>query len=106
MTSAAAVRRPSGRLGGAGRVAAAGVAFLLAAASGSARAADIVATYSAYWAGLPAAQIRLKLSATGASYDDKIEIRSDGCRASSPIFAATPRQPEGSVRIGRRSVAL
>jgi len=78
VTSAAAVRRPSGRLGGAGRVAAAGVAFLLAAASGSARAADIVATYSAYWAGLPAAQIRLKLSATGASYDDEIEIRSDG----------------------------
>lgn len=78
MTSTAAVRRSSGRLGGACRVAAAGVAFLLAAASGSARAADIVATYSASWAGMPAAQIRLKLSATAVSYNDKIEIRSDG----------------------------
>jgi hypothetical protein len=45
---------------------------------GVGRAADFVATYSAYWAGLPAGQIRLAISDAAASYRDQIEIRSDG----------------------------
>jgi hypothetical protein len=48
------------------------------AGAGVARAADLVAAYTAYWAGLPAAQIRLEISDTAASYRDRIEIRSGG----------------------------
>jgi Protein of unknown function (DUF3108) len=54
------------------------MALLLGAANGSACAGQVVAYYSAYWAGLPAAQIRLKLSDDDASYSDEIEIRTDG----------------------------
>lgn len=52
-------------------------AFLLCA-SHEARADALVAHYTAYWAGLPAADIRLKLSGDAASYADEIEIRSEG----------------------------
>ena len=45
---------------------------------GVARADDIVAVYSAYWAGLPAAQIRLTLNSGNIAYADRIEIRSQG----------------------------
>ncbi len=59
-------------------VLAAGLALLLTGANGSARAGEVTAIYSAFWAGLPAAQIRLKLGEAGASYHDEIEIRTDG----------------------------
>ena len=47
-------------------------------AAGSAKADQLVADYTAYWAGLPAAQIRLKLSNATAAYRDEIEIRTEG----------------------------
>jgi hypothetical protein len=52
--------------------------FLTIAAGGAARADEIVAVYTAYWAGLPAAQIRLKLRDGAGSYSDEIEIRTEG----------------------------
>jgi hypothetical protein len=39
---------------------------------------EIVALYSAFWAGLPAAQIRLKLRDGGPGYRDEIEIATQG----------------------------
>ncbi len=42
------------------------------------RADDVTAVYSAYWAGLPAARIRLTLSKAASAYHDEIEIRTDG----------------------------
>ena len=57
----------------------AGAGFLAAAASGARAAAeDVVALYSAYWAGLPAAHIRLTLHDGGAGYRDEIEIATEG----------------------------
>jgi Protein of unknown function (DUF3108) len=54
--------------------------FLLVAAltAGPAAAEDLVANYSAYWAGLPAANIRLTLRNGGAGYHDEIEITTEG----------------------------
>ncbi len=46
--------------------------------SHTARADALVAHYTAYWAGLAAAEIRLKLSGDDANYHDEIEIRSEG----------------------------
>jgi len=45
---------------------------------GRAGGEEIVAAYSAYWAGLPAAQIRLKLRDGGAGYHDEIQIATQG----------------------------
>jgi hypothetical protein len=45
---------------------------------GPAAAEDIVANYSAYWAGLPAANIRLTLHNAGVGYHDEIEITTQG----------------------------
>jgi Protein of unknown function (DUF3108) len=47
-------------------------------ANGSAHAETLVAEYTAYWAGLPAAQIRLKLSDDATAYHDEIAIRTEG----------------------------
>ena len=46
--------------------------------SHAARADALVAHYTAYWAGLAAAEIRLKLSGDATNYHDEIEIRSEG----------------------------
>lgn len=54
------------------------VALLFLAAGVPARAEEIVAIYNAYWAGLPAARIRLTLRDGVGAYDDAIEIRSQG----------------------------
>jgi Protein of unknown function (DUF3108) len=54
------------------------IALLFLTAIGAARAEEIVAVYKAYWAGLPAAQIRLTLRNGDGAYDDAIEIRSQG----------------------------
>jgi hypothetical protein len=51
---------------------------LLAATAGRAAAEEIVAIYSAYWAGLPAAYIRLTLRDGGVGYRDEIEITTQG----------------------------
>ena len=64
------MRHPAGR--------ALGLAVLLAAGPGAASAAEIVATYSAFWAGLPAAGIRLELNDGEAAYIDRIEISTTG----------------------------
>jgi hypothetical protein len=67
--------------------------FLLTAAllsfAGSARADDIVAVYTVYWAGLPAGEIRLKLHDDAAAYRDQIEIRTTGLPALLSKFRAT-----------------
>lgn len=56
-----------------------GIALLVAAASApQAGAEEIVAVYAAYWAGLPAAEIRLRLRDGDALYHDEIEIRTEG----------------------------
>jgi hypothetical protein len=47
-------------------------------AAGPTAAEDIIASYSAYWAGLPAAKIRLTLRDRGAGYRDEIEIATEG----------------------------
>src|SRR5271169_2856653 len=54
------------------------IALVFSAAGGASRADDITAVYSAYWAGLPAAEIRLKLRGGKIAYDDEIEIRTEG----------------------------
>jgi hypothetical protein len=54
-------------------------ALLALASPGGARAAATVATYSAAWGGLPAAEIRLELGDDGAAlYRDRIDIRTTG----------------------------
>ena len=47
-------------------------------AGGAARADEIVAIYHAYWAGLPAGEIRLELHDSAGAYSDRIEIRTEG----------------------------
>jgi len=54
-----------------------------------AAAEDIVANYSAYWAGLPAANIRLTLGDGGAWYHDEIEIATQGLPHLFTRFRAT-----------------
>ncbi len=67
-----------------------GIALLAAATGGAtAHADEIVAVYRAYWAGLPAAEIRLKLGSDNAAYDNKIEIRSQGLPRLVSHFSAT-----------------
>jgi hypothetical protein len=82
-------------------------ASLLWAGTGArpAVANDIVAVYQAYWAGLPAAEIRLNLSEDKAAYRGRIEITTEGLPALLSRFRATavaegrldadrPAQPE------------
>jgi hypothetical protein len=47
----------------------------------SARADDIVAVYDAYWAGIPAGEIHIRLHDGAAAYHDEIEIRTTGLPA-------------------------
>jgi hypothetical protein len=54
-----------------------------------AAAEDIVAVYTAYWAGLPAAQIRLTLRNGGPQYRDQIEISTEGLPYLFTRFRAT-----------------
>jgi hypothetical protein len=69
------------------------LSFVLAASllpiAASARAEDMVAVYAAYWAGLPAGEIRLKLHDGAAAYRDEIEIRTTGLPALLSKFRAT-----------------
>jgi Protein of unknown function (DUF3108) len=52
--------------------------FALALGGGTARADDVSALYSASWAGMPAAQIRLSLHDGDGRYRDEIAIGSEG----------------------------
>jgi hypothetical protein len=72
----------------------------LLCSGGAGRAEEIVAVYEAYWAGLPAAEIRLRLGGGGAAYHDEIEIRSEGLPRLITHFHGTA-QAEGRLAPGR-----
>ena len=57
------------------------LALALLSIPATARADDIVAVYAAYWAGIPAAEIRVRLHDGAAAYHDEIEIRTTGLPA-------------------------
>ncbi len=77
-----------------------GFALLVAAFGGPARADQIVALYSAYWAGLPAGQIRLSLDDGEAGYDDRIVIASTGLPRLATHFRGAARADGQLVRHG------
>lgn len=78
-----------------------GIALLLIAGGvHDATAEDIVAVYAAFWAGLPAAKIRLKLRDGGAGYHDEIEIETQGLPHLFTRFRATAAA-EGRVAADR-----
>jgi hypothetical protein len=64
-----------------------------------ARADDIVAIYAAYWAGLPAGEIRLKLHDNPAAYRDEIDIQTTGLPSLLSHFRATA-VAEGRLAVG------
>ena len=66
----------------------AGVVVLLAFGS-PARADESQALYQAYWAGMPAGQIRLTLREDGTSYRDEIGIVTEGMAHLATRFRAT-----------------
>jgi hypothetical protein len=68
--------------------------------AGPAAAEDIVASYSAYWAGLPAANIRLTLRDGGSGYHDDIEITTQGIPQLFARFRATA-SAEGQISADR-----
>ena len=68
--------------------------------SGPAAAEELVAVYSAYWAGLPAAEIRLKFHDNSGGYHNEIEISTQGLAQLITRFRATA-SAEGSVAVGR-----
>jgi len=57
------------------------LAVALLSIATSARADDIVAVYAAYWAGIPAGEIHVRLHDGAAAYHDEIEIRTTGLPA-------------------------
>jgi Protein of unknown function (DUF3108) len=65
------------------------LAAVLLSVAANARANDIIAVYAAYWAGLPAGEIRLRLHDGSAVYRDEIEIRTAGLPALLSKFRAT-----------------
>jgi Protein of unknown function (DUF3108) len=72
----------------------------MAMGAGPARAEDIIAVYSAYWAGLPAAEIRLRLHEGDAAYCDEIDIRTTGLPALITRFRGTA-SADGRLAAGR-----
>jgi uncharacterized protein DUF3108 len=91
---------PNHRIRGVVSRVAGAVVALLATAGGAARADQVVAVYYAYWAGLPAAEIRLKLSDDDGSYRDRIEIRTEGLPRLVTHFRGTA-QADGTLAAGR-----
>ena len=81
--------RPCGTVGGKRGRGAAVCVLLVAVAAGPAAAEEMVANYSAYWAGLPAAHIRLTLRDGGLGYRDEIEITTKGLPHLLSRFRAT-----------------
>jgi len=70
--------------------------------AGPAEAEDIVANYSAFWAGLPAANIRLTLRDGSAGYHDEIEITTQGLPHLLSRFRATA-SAEGRLAADRKA---
>jgi len=77
-------------------------AALSAAAAGAApaHAGEVVAVYAAYWAGLPAAEIRLRLRDDDAAYHNEIEISTKGLPHLFTHFKTTA-SAEGRLAAGR-----
>ena len=57
------------------------LALALLSLPATARADDIVAVYAAFWAGIPAGEIRIKLHDGATVYHDEVEIRTTGLPA-------------------------
>jgi hypothetical protein len=57
------------------------LALALLSLPATGRADDIVAVYTAFWAGIPAGEIRIKLHDGAAAYRDEVEIRTTGLPA-------------------------
>jgi Protein of unknown function (DUF3108) len=76
------------------------LAVTLLSCPASPRADDIVALYAAYWAGVPAGQIRLSLHDGAAAYRDEIDISTRGLPALLSKFRATALA-EGRLVAGR-----
>jgi hypothetical protein len=75
-------------------------AVLAAAGAGPTRAGEVVAVYAAYWAGIPAAEIRLRLRDGDAAYHDEIEISTKGLPQLITHFRTTA-SAEGRLAAGR-----
>jgi hypothetical protein len=80
------------------------VAAALSAAAGAvpAHAGEVVAVYAAYWAGLPAAEIRLRMHDGDAAYHNEIEISTKGLPHLFTNFRTTA-SAEGRVAAGRQA---
>jgi hypothetical protein len=65
------------------------VVAVLLAFGGAARAEESQALYQAYWAGMPAGQIRLTLREEGGNYRDEIGIRTEGVARLATRFRGT-----------------
>jgi hypothetical protein len=63
--------------------------LLVTASRRQGHAEGVVAVYSAFWAGLPAAKIHLRLQDGGAHYRDEIEIQTEGLAHLVTRFRAT-----------------
>jgi hypothetical protein len=70
--------------------------------AGPAAAEDIVANYSAFWAGLPAANIRLTLRDGSVGYRDEIEITTEGLPRLFTRFRAVA-SAEGRLAVDRKA---
>jgi hypothetical protein len=70
--------------------------------AGPAAAEDIVANYSAFWAGLPAANIRLTLRDGSVGYRDEIEITTEGLPRLFTRFRAVA-SAEGRLAVNRKA---
>ena len=75
-------------------------ALSLATGAAPARAGEVVAIYTAYWAGLPAAEIRLRLRDGDAAYHNEIEISTKGLPQLVTHFKTTA-SAEGRLAAGR-----
>src|SRR4051794_28335492 len=74
--------------------------FVLILACTAARAEGPAAIYRAYWAGLPAGEIRRALGDAPGAYQDRIEIRSLGLRSLVTRFRGSAVS-EGRLAAGR-----
>jgi hypothetical protein len=72
-----------------GQAVLAGVVALMALGAGPARADESQALYQAYWAGLPAGQIRLTLREDGTSYRNEIGMTTEGMARLATRFRAS-----------------
>jgi Protein of unknown function (DUF3108) len=98
---------PSGPVTGGRRIGVILAAALVAAAirPASGQAEPLVALYDAFWAGLPAAQIRLELDGGDARYRDRIAINTAGLPSLVTRFRGTATA-EGSREPGQAAEPL